>query len=97
MLQSKSISGWTVLIQAASEGKLDFVRWLIESGAKVNTTMGSGWTALHAASMNGHVEVRILSYLLITYVMCLSLFLMQFYTFLLFFNGCGEEMTKNEL
>ena len=59
MLQSKSISGWTVLIQAASEGKLDFVRWLIESGAKVNTTMGSGWTALHAASMNGHVEVRI--------------------------------------
>ena len=47
-----------MLIQAASEGKLDFVKWLIESGANVNGTMASGWTALHAASMNGHVEVR---------------------------------------
>ena len=47
-----------MLIQAANEGKLDFVKWLIESGANVNMTMGSGWTALHAASMNGHVEVR---------------------------------------
>ena len=51
------ISGWTVLIQAASEGKLDFVRWLIDSGANVNTTMNSGWTALHAASMNGRTQV----------------------------------------
>ena len=47
-----------MLIQAASEGKLDFVKWLIDSGANVNGTMASGWTALHAASMNGHVEVR---------------------------------------
>ena len=46
-----------MLIQAASEGKLDFVKWLIESGADVNMTMGSGWTALHAASMNGRKEV----------------------------------------
>ena len=56
-LISTCIPGWTVLIQAASEGKLDFVKWLIESGAKVNMTMGSGWTALHAASKNGHVKV----------------------------------------
>jgi len=56
-VNNSSNIGWTVLIQAASEGKLDFVRWLIESGAKVNMTMGSGWTALHAASMNGHIEV----------------------------------------
>ena len=57
LVNNYSNIGWTVLIQAANEGKLDFVRWLIESNAKVNMTMGSGWTALHAASMNGHVEV----------------------------------------
>ena len=46
-----------LLIQAANEGKLEFVKWLIDSGATVNMTMGSGWTALHAASMNGKKEV----------------------------------------
>ena len=45
------------LIQAANEGKVEFVKWLIENGANINWTMGSGWTALHAASMNGKNEV----------------------------------------
>merc|ERR1712165_332523 len=56
-VNNSSTIGWTVLIQAANEGKVDFVKWLIANGADINGTMGSGWTALHAASMNGKNEV----------------------------------------
>jgi ankyrin repeat protein len=60
MRMSVIISGWSVLIQSCSlvQGRenVKLVEWLLEAGANVNHAMGSGWTALHAAAYNGHIE-----------------------------------------
>ena len=45
------------LIQAADDGDVARVRQLAAQGADVNQRDGDGWTALHVAAQNGHVEV----------------------------------------
>ena len=41
---------------AASEGRLEIVRALIENEAEVNATDKDGWTPLHLATAEGHLE-----------------------------------------
>ena len=45
------------LIQASSEGHLEFVKYLVSHGADVNTAVDDGLTALMIASTEGHLEV----------------------------------------
>jgi len=44
----------SALMLAALRGDLELCQWLIKKGADVNKT---GWTPLHYAATNGHVEV----------------------------------------
>jgi ankyrin repeat protein len=50
-------NGYTPLIWAASRGRAETVRLLVESGAKVNLQSTDGHTALMRASDNGHLEI----------------------------------------
>jgi ankyrin repeat protein len=45
------------LIEAAQENNLSEVRRLFSVGAEVNAQFNNGWTALHWASVRGHVQV----------------------------------------
>ena len=45
------------LIRAATDGKLEYVRELLEKGAEVNAREKNGLTALKAASGRGHLEI----------------------------------------
>ncbi|XP_064628158.1 ankyrin repeat domain-containing protein 17-like isoform X2 [Lineus longissimus] len=47
----------TPLMEAAQEGHLDLVRYLLKSGANVHAQTGTGDTALTYACENGHTEV----------------------------------------
>ena len=47
----------TPLMEAAQEGHLDLVRYLLEANAHVNAVTGTGDTALTYACENGHTEV----------------------------------------
>ncbi|MEP6791356.1 MAG: ankyrin repeat domain-containing protein [Ramlibacter sp.] len=53
-VESRSAQDESPLMLAALKGQLDLVKKLIERGADVNKT---GWTPLHYASTNGHLEV----------------------------------------
>lgn len=46
--------GWTALISAAREGRIDVVGMLLERGASPDKQMGFGWTALMLAAGNGN-------------------------------------------
>jgi ankyrin repeat protein len=48
---------WLKLFQAAGEGDVPQVRDLVARGADVKERGADGWTLLHVAAMNGHVEV----------------------------------------
>ncbi|CAB0040958.1 unnamed protein product [Trichogramma brassicae] len=50
-------NGVTALIFAATKGKLQFVRHLIDHGADVNAEDVDNWTALLCAAKEGHTEV----------------------------------------
>ena len=46
------------LIKASSEGRLDIVKYLVETGkCDVDAKDKFGWTALHAASWQGHLDI----------------------------------------
>ncbi len=47
----------TPLIWAASEGRLEAVKLLVEKGAALDTRSQIGWTAMGNAAVNGHKEV----------------------------------------
>jgi len=47
----------TPLMEASQEGHLELVRYLLEAGARVNATTGTGDTALTYACENGHTDV----------------------------------------
>ncbi|XP_025154108.1 kinase D-interacting substrate of 220 kDa B isoform X1 [Harpegnathos saltator] len=50
-------NGSTALILAATKGKIQFVRVLINHGADVNAEDGDNWTALLCAAREGHTEI----------------------------------------
>jgi ankyrin repeat protein len=49
--------GWTALHWAASYGHDECVKFCIEMGANVNARTNVGWTPLHFASFQEHVNV----------------------------------------
>ena len=54
---SKSKSGWTILMAACERDNIETVKWLLHNRADPNVQMNvTHWTAMHAASKNGHVE-----------------------------------------
>eukprot|EP01068_Selenidium_serpulae_P018094 Selendium_serpulae@DN6436_c0_g1_i2.p1 len=53
-----NFEGSRPLHQAAEEGRLDLVKWILkEKKAKVDDKGKYGQTPLHAAAFNGHLEV----------------------------------------
>jgi len=49
--------GHTCLMRAASKGRLDICRLLIEKGAQVKVNDANGYTPLHFAAQDGHIEL----------------------------------------
>ena len=47
----------TPLIHAAVAGKVELLSWLIENGADINHQDRNGWSALHFAVQEKHVQV----------------------------------------
>ncbi len=47
----------TPLMAASSNGRLDFVKYLLTRGAKINTRLSGDGTALLVASREGHTEI----------------------------------------
>lgn len=56
-VNSRTIHGYTPLIEAAATGKPKAVSALLGVGADVNVADEDGWTALHFACAEGHVEI----------------------------------------
>jgi ankyrin repeat protein len=50
-------SGKSAMIEAAENGKLEFVEWLLDGGSNVNKAARDGESALQAASERGHHAV----------------------------------------
>ena len=50
----RNAAGESALMLAALKGDLELCQWLIKKGADVNKT---GWTPLHYAATNGHIDV----------------------------------------
>lgn len=46
-----------MFFNAVIEGNTNTVRNLVEQGGDINQTIGQGWTALHIASEQGHLEL----------------------------------------
>ena len=55
-LESKTQSGWTAVIRAASEGMLQVLVLLLQHGADIDARASNGFTALIAACQNGHYD-----------------------------------------
>jgi ankyrin repeat protein len=53
----RSAKGITPLIQAAAFGRTNIARTLIAHGASVNAADQEGWTALHKAAANKHLDI----------------------------------------
>jgi len=54
----KSSKGWTILMAACEANKKEIVEWLLKNNADPNAQMGlTSWTAMHAASKNGNIEI----------------------------------------
>lgn len=56
-VDTKTGSGWTPLILAASQGNLEFATKLIDLGADLNLAEYDGWTPLHFAAGSGFISV----------------------------------------
>ena len=48
---------WTALHRAASDGRLNIVKILVEHGARINQVSKDGLTPFHAAVRSGHVDI----------------------------------------
>ncbi|XP_076070444.1 uncharacterized protein LOC143042088 [Mytilus galloprovincialis] len=48
---------WSPLAEAAAQGDLEIVRYLVENNAEVNQSGISGWTALHFATLFYHEDI----------------------------------------
>ena len=57
LLFAKDRHGQTHLQRAAATGDVIRVTSLIEQGAEVNVVDHAGWTPLHEAALEGHMEV----------------------------------------
>jgi ankyrin repeat protein len=57
LLNAKNVSGYTPLIFASSEGRVEVVRWLLHKGAAVNEQDHHGITALNIASVKDRAPV----------------------------------------
>ena len=53
----KDIYGWTALILATKNGRLEIVKYLIDQKADIEAKDNDGWTALILAANNGHLEI----------------------------------------
>jgi serine/threonine-protein phosphatase 6 regulatory ankyrin repeat subunit B len=49
--------GWSSLIEAAANGRLDFVRLLLDKGANLMARDENGRNILHIAALRGHIDV----------------------------------------
>lgn len=49
-------AGETLLMVAAAQGRIDFMRQALKDGDSVNDANGHGWTALHYAAFHGQEE-----------------------------------------
>ena len=49
--------GYTPLIWAARDGKVELVKELLKQGARVEDKTSGGYTALHKACVEGHEQV----------------------------------------
>lgn len=49
--------GWSALIEAGANGKLDTVRFLLDKGANIMATDENRRNVLHVASLRGHLDV----------------------------------------
>ncbi len=54
---SQKGGGWTPLMSAAENNRIDSAMWLLDHGADFNQYMYSGWTASHAAAKKGNYEI----------------------------------------
>lgn len=50
-------TGYAAIHWAAKKGRLDVVDWLFEQNADMNIRTNGGYTALHIATIHGHVNV----------------------------------------
>lgn len=48
--------GWSPIHISAAFGHLDLVKWLSVSGVQLTAETPTGYTAIHLAAMNGHVN-----------------------------------------
>lgn len=56
-INAREERNWTALIAAASTGKLEVVKYLVQKKAKLNLRTNLGDTAIYRASANGHTEI----------------------------------------
>ncbi len=56
-IDEQDLDGYSPLMIAAASGKLDFVEYLIDNGAKVDKRYYQGGTALHRAALGGYNDV----------------------------------------
>jgi len=60
--RAKDESGLTPLHIASQQGRLEIVKWLTAMGINLNTETQTGYTAIHLAAMNGHLNCMIVSW-----------------------------------
>ena len=53
--------GMTALHVAASNGRINCVKWLAVGGVDLGDETPTGYTAMHLAAMNGHVNCMMVS------------------------------------
>ena len=62
--------GMNPLHIAAANSRLDCVKWLAVSGVDLAEETPTGYTAMHLAAMNGHVNCMMVSLKRILYMLC---------------------------
>jgi ankyrin repeat protein len=57
LLEARDVDGWTALMRAGSDGRVDTVKLLLQHGADINAANTQDKTALMLASLNDHGQV----------------------------------------